>query len=204
MSGFFWRLAKEIILTPIDPRPAFRPKIKPGLRPPKPMILPNFGYPSSAGYLEALIKHKFGNKKLKHIDHSEIVNYLADFCEKLCYSGDCEQGIELALEAIKKFPKNKEVFYYWLGLNYLNYSGDFFNQSRISRAQKELKNAENALLKALSGSSSAKNAEIFFCLGIICERQESTGKAIKYYKKAISKEPDFEEAKERLNECLNT
>lgn len=199
MAGFFSRLAKEIILTPIDPRPGLRPKVKPGLKPPKPMILPNFGYPRSAGYLKALIKHQFGNRKVKHIDHSRIIKYLSDCCEKLCENGECDLGIDLALEAIKMFPKNSDIFFYWLGKYHLIYSSVFYNQGRITRSHKELKNAESTFCEALSGSNNAKMAEIFFWLGIICERQKNTKRAIKYYRKALLKEPDFEEAKDRLN-----
>lgn len=202
MAGFLTRLAKDIVITALDPRPGLRPKFKPGIKPPKIMVAPNLGYPRTAAYVKGKIKGGLSNGKVKRIEYSQLIKNIENGCRKLCENGACEEGIVLALEAIKKFKDNKGVFYYWLGMNYLEYSGGFYIQGRKIRADKELKNAENSFRKALNGSSKEKKAEIYYCLGVVYERRKNNGKAIKHYKKAISKKPNFKAAKERLDECL--
>lgn len=133
-----------------------------------------------------------------------IIDYInqASLCKQFYESAKYEDGITLALEAINTFPNKKGDINFLLGLNYFGYSGIFYKQGRSSRALKELKNAENAFRKVLKSSNKGKEVEAFYYLGLICERQEKCKKAAKYYKKALSKEPDFKAAIERLNRCL--
>ena len=96
----------------------------------------------------------------------------------------------------------KDELYFLLGLNYFKYSGVFHNEGRNSRALKELKKAEKAFLKAVKGFKKGKEVESYYYLGLTYERQENTKKAITYYKKALSKEPDYKAVVKRLNICI--
>lgn len=134
-----------------------------------------------------------------------ILDYINQtrLCKQFYESGKYEDGITLAIEVTNTFPEKKDEILFLLGQNYFGYSGTFYKQGRISRALKELKNAENAFRRVIKSTNNGKEVEAYYYLGLIYERQENKKKAIKSYKKALSKEPDFKVVIERLNMCLN-
>lgn len=134
----------------------------------------------------------------------QIINYINQItlCKKMHEKGEYEEGITVALDAISAFPEKSHEILYLLGLNYFGLSSVLYKSGRRSKALKELSNAEKAFRKALRNSPKVKEVEVYYYMGLIYERQEKGKKAMKYYRKALSKEPDFPAAVERLNHCL--